>query len=247
MILASPSLYISIRTLGCPFIRVIVFRSTTVRCIEAISFRRTSIPREELITISDMDSTVWNSFSVRTRKRESPSSNMPPGRLMFSMRNFRAISVKLSPSVARRRVSVSIRISSLSPPKILTAAMPGRVSSLDFISWSANEYRATWSSAVSAIVKTGSVSGLYRRMRGRSAVSGSMTVSIFSRTSIRALSIEVSHWNSTMTSDTPARETDVICRSLETVPSASSIGRDTKSSISSGGAPSSSVCTVNVG
>ncbi len=94
---------------------------------------------------------------------------------------------------------------------------------------------------------TGSSDGSKRRISGRSACSGSRIRSSFSSESWIASDIGVSQLNSSTTSLTPARLMLDTRRSPPTTPSASSTGRLTSFSTSSGAAPGYSVRTVIVG
>ena len=94
---------------------------------------------------------------------------------------------------------------------------------------------------------TGSLDGSKRSSSGRLASSGSCSRSSFSRTSMPARSMSVPHTNSSVTSDWPARDTERTWRTLRMMLTASSTGRVTSVSSSSGAAPGSSVRMVSVG
>jgi len=94
---------------------------------------------------------------------------------------------------------------------------------------------------------TGSSDGSKRSTSGRSAVSGSSTWSSRSSVSWTASATVMSHWNSSTTSETPAREIEEIRSRPPMTPSASSSGRLISFSTSSGAAPGYSVRTVIVG
>ena len=94
---------------------------------------------------------------------------------------------------------------------------------------------------------TGSLEGSKRSRIGRLAASGSSSRSSFSRTSMPERSMLVPQANSRMTSDWPDRDTERTLRTLRMIPTASSIGRVTSVSSSSGAAPGRSVRTVSVG
>jgi len=244
-VLASPSLKMAISTDSRPFTRVISSRSWAPRRTSATSRRRTGAVPGRLTMRSAISSTESNSLMVRTRNWLSRPRRAPPGRFTLLTPTTARMRSSDRPSAARRSWSMSIWISSSSPPLMLAAATPLTVSK-SCLSWRSASRRCEVRSPgpVSASRTTGSSAGSKRSTTGSSASSGSSRRSSFSRTSMASWSMSASHSNSRITSDCPGRDTEWMdCRPRST-PTASSTGRVTRFSTSCGAVSGKSVCTV---
>ena len=242
-----PSLYTATSMDSRPSMRVMTSRSLAPRRISATSSRRITV-RAVSTTIDRMSSGRSNSLIVRTRYSAPPSSSRPAVRFTFSAaRRFTTAGTE-RPRLATLRSSISTWISSSSPPLTSTAATPSTRSRFRCTSCSAIRRSRTRSSLpVRPKRRIGSSDGSKRRSVGRGASSGRRTTSSRSRTSSAAISMSVSQPNSSVTSLRSGREEDTTRATLFTTPTASSIGRVIRFSISLGAAPSYSVRTVSEG
>ena len=186
-----------------------------------------------------MSSGRTNSLRVRTRYSVRPSRSVPPVMLTFSAASRLATWPADSPSAVSLRSSSSTWISSSSPPDTTAAATPSMRSKARLRSSSAmNRSCARSSEPCRPTRMMGSSDGSKRSRIGGSASRGSRTRSRRSRTSRAAKSMSVSHANSRVTSETSARDEDVTRTTLLTTPTAFSIGRVSRDSISTGAVPS---------
>ena len=247
-VFASPSLKTAISTPSRPSMRVTTSRSSWPRTTRPTSASFTGAPSTRAMTIRSMSAGPVSSFRVRTRNSASPSFSRPPVRFTFSAARRWVTRLTGMPRLARRRVSSSTWISSSRPPSTRTAATPSRLSRSSRTRSSATRRSSMrllppWR----AMRMIGSREGSKRSRIGLSASSGRSTRSSFSLRSREAKSMSVPHSNSTMTSDSPGRETELTRTTRLTTPTSPSIGSEISRSISAGAVPGYSVRMVIVG
>ncbi|OPZ93043.1 MAG: hypothetical protein BWY73_00510 [candidate division TA06 bacterium ADurb.Bin417] len=224
-------------TPGWPLTRTRRVTFWAVSSTAAMSFSRTGTPLMSAITVSRSCSRLPYSPGVRMITSCWPRSTVPEGRVMFpALMEFSTWSSG-TPSDLTRSAFKLIRISRSRPPITSRAATPGTRSMRYLIC--SSMIRRTWIGSrllEAPMTRIGMLDGSNFLSVGRSISSGSrlITRSRRSRTSLAALSRFVPQANETRTRLLPSADSDEISSTPGTALMASSIGRVTSSSTSSG-------------
>ena len=239
--LAPRAAVISMASAGVPLTSARLLRSSAPSRTVATSASRMLRPAR-LATTSELKSLILPSRLSTRRLMSWPlARTRPAGVSRLSRLSASTTSLAASPSAWRRTGSRSMRTSRRLRPTSLTSPTPPTCIRRFFTCWSARVDSATGVSVdeASARVITGSSLGLARLTVGGSTSRRRrpVTVATRSRTSCTATVGSVARSNSTTTVELPSNEYERMCLTPLMVLTASSIGRVTSLSTTTGEAP----------
>ncbi len=241
----------SMATAGLPLISASVRCSSTVSSTVATSPSRMGWPARRPITICRYSAASRGLPLMRSGISSDPRVRRPSGVFTFSLASPATTSSTPMPSAASRAGSRLTAISRLDAPTSFAFDTPGTLSRRRLIFRSASSVRSRGD--IAGDCTASEITGIALKsnfwMTGSFIPSGSSrrTPLIFARASCDTSLTFTSRLNSTMTDDSPSRETETTCLTPAIGFTASSIFRLTSRSTVSGDAPGYSVMIDSTG